>query len=155
VLLIIDICAGVAVLGFTAAMVRLGFKALGSPGDRAAANQVLQQAAVLLGARFRDRRDYPWYRRPAQYGAIEGELGGLGYELYLMPWNAEDCGGAAMVRIRSRQGRLLAGSRSGLLLFTPERVWHWPDLADPGTLADYVRQAIAKVDSGGMPPAGS
>jgi hypothetical protein len=155
VLLIAVICAGVAVLVFTAGMVRLGVKALGSPGDRAAGNQVLQQTAVLLGGRFRDRRDYPWYRRPAQYGAIEGELGDLGYELYLMPWNAEDCGGAAMVRIHSRQGRLLAGGRSYLLLFSPERVWHWPDLADPGTLAGYVRQAIAIVDSGGMPPDGS
>jgi hypothetical protein len=152
VLLIVDICAGVVVLGFTAGMIRLGFKALGSPGDRAAGNQVLQQTAALLGARFRDRLEYPWYRRPAQYGAIEGDLGDLGYVLYLMPWNAEDCGGAAMVRIHSRQGRLLAGGSSELLLFTPERVWHWPDLADPGTLAGYVRQAIAIADAGGMPP---
>jgi hypothetical protein len=37
-------------------------------------------------------------------------------------------------------------------MLTPEQVWHWPDLADPATLAGYVRQAIATVDSGGEPP---
>ncbi len=42
-----------------------------------------------------------------------------------------------------------------LVIFTPEQVWHWPDLADPGTLAGYVRQAIAAADSGGLPPEAS
>jgi len=41
------------------------------------------------------------------------------------------------------------------VIFTPEQVWHWPDLADPGTLAGYVRQAIAAADSGGLPPEAS
>jgi hypothetical protein len=153
VLLIFGVCAGVAVLVITAAMFWLGIKALGTRGDRAAANQMLQLAAVLLGGRFRDRHEYPWYRRPAQYGTIEGELCELGYELYLMPWNAEDCGGAAMLQIRSQQGRPLPGQGPGLRVFIPERVWHWPDLADPGTLADHVSQAIATVESGGLPPA--
>ena len=125
---------------------------LGSPGDRAAANQMLQLTAVLLGGRFRDRREYPYLLRPAQYGAIEGELCGLEYELYLMPSNAEDCGGAAMLQIRPQQGRPLPGKGHGLRVFTPEEVWRWPDLADPGTLADFVRQTIATVNSGDIPP---
>ena len=65
-----------------------------------------------------------------------------------MPRNAEDCAGVAMLQIRSLQGRSLAGVGPRLRVFTPERVWHWPDLADPGTLADYVRQAIATAASG-------
>ena len=108
--------------------------------------------AVLLGGRFRDRQEYPWYRRSAQYGAIEGELGELEYELQLMPRNAEDCAGAAMLQIRSPQGRPLAGGGPRLRVFTPERVWHWPNLADPGTLAGYVRQAIAAAACGELPP---
>jgi len=155
VLLIFGICAGVTVLVITAAMFRLGIKALGTPGDRAAANQMLQLTAVLLGGRFRDRREYPWYRRPAQYGAIEGELGELSYELHLMPWNAEDCGGAARLHIRSQQGRPHAGNRTVSIVFTPASVWLWPDRADPGTLAGYVRQAIAGANSADMPPAAS
>jgi hypothetical protein len=143
VLLIVGICAGAVVVVITGAMVRLGVKALGTPGDRAAANQMLQLTAVLLGGRFRDRSEYPWYRRPAQYGAVEGELCGRGYHLYLMPWNAEDCGGAAMLRIGPRRDRVPAGHGPGQIVFTPEEVWHWPDLADPATLARYVRQAIA------------
>jgi hypothetical protein len=149
------VSAGIGLLVTGAAVFWFGRKALGTPGDRAAANQMLQLTAVLLGGRFRDRRAYPWYRRPAQYGAVEGELGDLAYELYLMPWNAEDCGGAAMLQIRSRQGRRLAGKSSELRVFTPERVWHWPDLADPATLAGYVRQALTTVDSGRMPPGAS
>ena len=69
-----------------------------------------------------------------------------------MPWNAEDAGGRATLRIRSRTGRKLAAGRPELVIFTPEQVWHWPDRADPATLADYVRQAIATVGSGGVPP---
>jgi hypothetical protein len=136
-------------------MVRLGVKALGTPADRAAANQMLQHTAVLLGGRFRDRSEYRWYKRPAQYGAVEGELCGLGYSVYLMPWNAEDCGGAAMLAIQPRQGRPLAGNGPGRTLFTSEETWHWPDRADSTTLADYVRQAIAAAASGNMPPDGS
>lgn len=83
---------------------------------------------------------------------IEGELGGLEYELQLMPRNAEWCAGAAMLEIRSPEGRPPAGSGRGLRVFTPERVWHWPDLADPGTLAGYVRQAVATAACGEMPP---
>jgi hypothetical protein len=133
-------------------VIRLGIAALGTPGDRAAANETLRCAAGILGGRFRDRREYPWYRRPAQYGAVEGALGDLGYEVNVMPWNAEDTGGRAMLRIRSRAGRRLPGGRPELVIFTPEQVWHWPDLADPATLAGYVRQAIATVNSGGVPP---
>ncbi len=136
-------------------VIRLGIAALGTPGDRAAANETLRCAADFLGGRFRDRREYPWYRRPAQYGAVEGDLGDLGYELTIMPWNAEDVGGRAMLRIRSRAGRSLAGGQPELVIFTPEQVWHWPDRADPATLADYIRQAIATVDSGGVPPGAS
>jgi hypothetical protein len=94
-------------------------RCLGTPRDRAAANELLQLTAVLLGGRFRDRREYPWYRRPAQYGGIEGELGGLEYELRLMPRNAEWCAGAAMLQIRSLEGRSLAGGGPGLRVFTP------------------------------------
>ena len=148
---IAGILAG-AVLAFTGAMVWLGIKALGTSSDRAAGNQMLQFTAVLLGGRFRDRTEYPWYRRPAQYGAVEGELCGLEYGLYLMPWNAEDCGGAAMLHIRPQRDRPPAGSVSGRVIFTTEEEWHWPDRADPAALADYVRQAIAAVASGDMPP---
>ena len=143
------------VVGITATAIWAGVWGLGTPRDRAAANQLLQLTAVLLGGRFRDRREYPWYRRPAQYGAIEGELSGMEYELQLMPRNAEWCAGAAMLQIRSLEGRPLAGGGPGLRVFTPDRVWHWPDLADPGALARYVRQAIATAASGEMPPGAS
>ena len=155
VLLIVGICAVAVVLGITATAIWAGVWGLGTPRDRAAANELLQLTAVLLGGRFRDRREYPWYRRPAQYGGIEGELGGLKYELQLMPRNAEWCAGAAMLEIRSLEGRSLAGGGPGLRVFTPERVWHWPDLADPATLAGYVRQAIATAASGEMPSGAS
>ena len=150
-LVIAWISAG-ALLAFTGAMVWLGVKALGTSGDRAAANEMLQRTAILLGGRFRDRTEYPWYRRPAQYGVVEGELCGLEYGLYLMPWNAEDCGGAAMLHIRPQQGRPPAGRGSGRVVFTAEEEWHWPDRADPVALADYVRQAVAVAASGDMPP---
>jgi hypothetical protein len=149
VLALAAIGAGALLLVFTGAMVRLGVKALGTPADRAAGNQMLQATAVRLGGRFRDRSEFPWYRRPAQYGAIEGELCGLGYQLYLMPWNAEDCGGAAMLAIVPRQDHTLAGNPHAQTVFTPEEVWHWPDRAGPDTLAGYVRQAIAAAASGG------
>jgi hypothetical protein len=87
-LVIAGICAGVGVLGITGAAVWAGIWGLGTPRDRAAANQMLRLTAVLLGGRFRDRREYPWYRRPAQYGAVEGELGELEYELQLMATSA-------------------------------------------------------------------
>jgi hypothetical protein len=151
---VIGILSAVLVVALTVAAVWTGFWGLGTPRDRAAANQTLQVVAGLLGGRFRDRLDYPWYRRPAQYGAVEGELGGLGdlpYELHLMPRNAEDVPGAAMLRIRTLQGPRLAGGRSELVVFSPDRLWHWPDLADPGTLASWVRETIATVDSGGVP----
>ena len=151
-LLIAGIFAGVVVLGLTAAVIWAGIWGLGTPRDRAAASQMLELTAASLGGRFRDRREYPWYRRPAQYGGIGGELGGLEYELQLMPRNADDCAGAAVLQIRSPQGRPLTGGRPALTIFTPEQVWHWPDLADPGTLADYVRQAIATAAAGEMPP---
>jgi hypothetical protein len=151
VLLIVTVCAGALVMGITGAMVWLGVKALGTPADRAAGNQMLQSTAVLLGGRFRDRSEYQWYRRPAQYGAVEGELCGLAYWLYLMPWNAEDCGGAVMLHIRPRQDRPPAGGGRGRNVFTPEEIWHWPDRADPATLAGFVRQAIAAAASGDPP----
>jgi hypothetical protein len=50
--------------------------------------------------------EYPRYRRPAQYGAVEGSLGDLGCQLSIMPWNTEDAG-SAMLRIRPQAG--LAG----------------------------------------------
>jgi hypothetical protein len=149
-LVIVGICAGVGVLGITGAAIWAGFWGLGTPRDRAAANQLLQLTAALLGGRFRARREYPWYQRPAQYGGIEGELYELEYELYLMPRNAEYCSGAAMLQIRSPQGHQLVGNGSRLRVFTPEGVWRWPDRADPGTLAGYVRQAIAAAASGEM-----
>jgi hypothetical protein len=151
--LTLGIWAGVAVLAGTGTAAWLGRRAaLGSPGDRAAANQMLQRTAILLGGRFRDRDEYPYLRRPAQYGAIEGELSALAYQLCLMPRNAEDCGGAAMLHIHSPQGRPLPGKGRGLTVFTSDKVWHWPDRADPGTLADFVRQTIATVNSGAIPP---
>jgi len=76
---------GAFVLGIVVVMVRLSIKALGTPADRAAGNQLLQQTAALLGGRYRDRQEIPWYRRPAQYGAVEGELDGMTYHLLLMP----------------------------------------------------------------------
>jgi hypothetical protein len=155
VLLIVGICAVAVVLGITTTAIWAGVWGLGTPRDRAAANDLLQLTAVLLGGRFRDRREYPWYRRPAQYGGIEGELGGLKYEVQLMPRNAEWCAGAAMLQIQPLEGRSLAGGGPGLRVFTPERVWHWPDLADPATLAGYVRQAIATAASAEMPPGAS
>jgi hypothetical protein len=152
-LLIATICAGAVVLLMTGAMVWLGIKALGAPRDRAAGNQMLQMTAALLGARFVERQEYPWYRRPDQYGAIDGELDGLKYVLMLMPWNAEDCGGVAMLAIRLPGSSPLAGKGGpGLTVFTPESIWHWPDRADPGALAAYVREAIAAAVSGVPPP---
>lgn len=154
VLWVVGILIGAVVVALMVTAVWTGFAGLGTRRDRAAANQTLQLVAGLLGGRFRDRLDYPWYRRPAQYGAVEGELGGLGdlqYELHLMPRNSEYCPGSAMLRIRSLQGPRLAGGQSGLVVFSPERLWHWPDRADPGTLAGWVRETIATVDSGGVP----
>jgi hypothetical protein len=151
---VVGALGGAVVVALTGAAVWAGFWGLGSARDRAAANQMLQAVAGLLGGRFRERDDYPWYRRPAQYGAVEGEHGGLGdlrYELQLMPRNSEYCPGAVMLRIRSLQGPRLAGGRSELRVFSPERLWHWPDLADPGTLAGWVHETVATVDSGGVP----
>jgi hypothetical protein len=153
-LLVLGIISGVGVVAITTAAIWSGIWGMGSPRDRAAANQMLQAVAGLLGGRFLDRSEYPWYRRPAQYGAVEGELGGLGdlqYELNLMPRNAEYDPGAAMLRIRSLQGPRLAGGQSGLVVFSPKRIWHWPDRGDPGTLASWVRETIAIVDAGGVP----
>jgi hypothetical protein len=151
---VVGILIGAVVVALMVVAVWTGFAGLGTQRDRAAANQTLQVVAGQLGGRFRDRRDYPWYRRPAQYGAVEGELGGLGdlrYELHLMPRNAEYCPGAAMLQIQSLQGPRLAGGQSGLVVFSPERLWHWPDRADPGTLASWIRKTIATVDSGDVP----
>jgi hypothetical protein len=41
---------------------------------------------------------------------------------------------------------------TGIRVFTPSETFHWPDRADPGVLADYVRQAITTVIAGGRPP---
>ena len=142
---------GVFVLGIVVVMVRLGIKALGTPADRAAGNQLLQQTAALLGGRYRDRQEIPWYRRPAQYGAVEGELDGMTYHLLLMPWNAEDCGGAAMLAIAPWTGQPVRPD-TGQVIFTPSETFHWPDRADPGVLASYVREAIAAVITGQRPP---
>jgi hypothetical protein len=152
--LVLGILSGAGVVALTVAAVWTGIWGMGSPRDRAAANRMLQAVAGLLGGRFLDRLEYPWYRRPAQYGAVQGELGRLGdlqYELNLMPRNAEYDPGAAMLRIRSLQGPRLAGGQSELVVFSPERLWHWPDRADPGALASWVRETIATVDSGGVP----
>jgi hypothetical protein len=142
----------VVLLVILVAAIWVGIAALGTPADRAAGCETLRHAAGLLGAQFRDRNEYPWYRRPAQYGAVEGEMADLSYMLSLMPWNAEDCGGRVMMHIRSRLGGVLPGGESELVIFIPERIWHWPDLADPATLAGYARQAIATVSAGGRPP---
>jgi hypothetical protein len=140
------------VLAIVVGAVRTGISALGTPHDRSAGNETLRHTAALLGGRFQEREEIPWYRRPAQYGAVEGELDGLRYQLYLMPWNAEDSGGSAALVIHSQPGSRLADGETGRKFFTPERVWHWPDLADPGTLADYVRRAVASAAFGGVPP---
>jgi hypothetical protein len=127
------------------------FKAF-SPRDRAAGNHALRATADLLGARFRDRLEHPWYARPHQYGTVVGQLDGLGYELRLLLRNTEDWGGQVMLTIRAPKGARLPGGRRDLRAVTPQEVWHWPDQADPGTLASYVREAIAAVGSGGKPP---
>ena len=142
---------GAFVLGTVVVMVRLSIKALGTPADRAAGNQMLQQTAALLGGRFVDRREIVWHRRPAQYGVVEGELDGMAYHLYLMPWNAEDCGGAAMLAIAPWTGQPVRPD-TGQVIFTPSETFHWPDRADPGVLASYVREAIATAIAGGRPP---
>ena len=142
---------GAFVLGTVVVLVRLSIKALGTPADRAAGNQLLQQTAALLGGRFVDRREIVWHRRPAQYGVVEGELDGMAYHLYLMPWNAEDCGGAAMLAIAPSTGQPVRPD-TGQVVFTPSETFHWPDSADPGVLASYVREAIAAVMTGQRPP---
>jgi hypothetical protein len=136
-LVLIVIFAGVIAL-ITGAAIWTGIKTLGTPADRAAANLMLQQVAVLLGGRFRQRDELPWYRRPAQYGFVGGELEGLCYELFLMPWNAEDCGGEALLAFWPAR----APAASSRRVFAPAQLWHWPDRADPSVLAGYVRQAI-------------
>jgi hypothetical protein len=142
---------GAIVLGTVVILVRVSIKALGTPADRAAGNQMLQQTAALLGGLYVDRREIVWHRRPAQYGVVEGELNGMAYQLYLMPWNAEDCGGAAMLNIAPWTGQPVSHS-TGMRVFTPSETFHWPDRADSGALADYVRQAIATAIGGGRPP---
>jgi hypothetical protein len=151
-LVIIGIVSAAGVLAMTGASFWLGIKALGTPHDRSAGNETMRYVAALLGGRFREREEIPWYRRPAQYGAVDGELDGLRYELYLMPWNAEDCGGSAMLHIHAQPGSRLADGKSERKFFTPEQVWHWPDLADSGTLVGYIRQAMASAAFGGVPP---
>jgi len=141
----------VVLLAILVPVIRLGIMALGTPADRARANETLQHSAGLLGGRFRDRLEYPWYRRPAQYGAVEGSLGDLVFELNIMPWNTEDAGGSAMLRIRSQTGRSFADGSPKLVIFSTEQEWHWPDRAEPAALASYVRQVIATVNSGEMP----
>ena len=141
----------VVLLAILVPVIRLGIAALGTPADRTAANETLQRLAVLLGGRYRDRREYPWYRRPAQYGAVEGDLGNVGYEVTIMPWNTEDAGGSAMLRIWSQAARRHAGDRPDRVIFTPEHAWHWPDLADPAALAQFARQALAAEGSGSGP----
>lgn len=146
---LIGVCSAVVVL--VVVVVGLGIAALGSPRDRVAADETLRRAAERLGGRFRDRRQYPWHRRPSQYGVVEGRLGDVTYELIILPWNVEDHGGSAMLRIRPRPGQRLPGDSPEFTIFTPARVWHWPDLADPDALADYVRQAVV-ADLGEVPP---
>lgn len=149
---VVGACLGSVLLVILVAVVRLGIAAVGTPADRAAACATLREAAGLLGGQYRDRHEYPWHRRPAQYGMVEGDLGDRWYELSVMPWNAEDCGGCAMLRIWPRQGHGLRAGRPELVVFAPERIWHWPDLADPRTLASYARQAISTANSGSLPP---
>ena len=103
------------------------------------------------GGWYLDRREIPWPQRPAQYGVVEGELDGLAYQLLLMPWNAEDCGGAAMLSIAAAPGKPVSPD-TGHVVFTPSETFHWPDRADPGVLASYVRAAIATTTAGGRPP---
>jgi hypothetical protein len=141
---------GAFVLGIVVVMVRLSIKALGTPAGRAAGNQLLQQTAALLGGRYRDRQEIPWYRRPAQYGVVEGELDGMTYQLHLMPWNAEDCGGAAMLSIAAGPGKPVSPD-TGQVVFTP-RDFPLAGPRHPGVLASYVREAIATTIAGGRPP---
>lgn len=139
------------VMATVVVLVRLSIKSLGTPADRGAGNQMLQQTAALLGGRYLDRREIPWHQRPAQYGIVEGELDGMTYQLYLMPWNAEDCGGAAMLRIAAGPGKPVSPA-TGTLVFTPRETFHWPDRADPATLASYTREAVAIAITDGQPP---
>jgi hypothetical protein len=94
-LVIFGIVGGAVVLAILVGAVRSGISALGTPHDRSAGNEALRYTAALLGGRFQEREEIPWYRRPAQYGTVEGELDGLRYQLYLLPWNTEDAGGSA------------------------------------------------------------
>ena len=137
---------GLAVIALlTGAAIRTGIRALGTPADRAAVREMLQQVAVLLGGRYRDREELPWYRRPAQYGFVEGELDGLSYQLFVMPWNAEDCGGEALLAMWPARAPVTSSHR----VFAPAGLWHWPDRADPGVLAGYARQALAGYGAAG------
>src|SRR5262249_62260910 len=74
-LVIIGIVSGVVVVTVTAWSVWVGIQALGTPRDRAAGNATMQQVAVLLEGRFRERSEYKYMERPAPYG---GECAGGG-----------------------------------------------------------------------------
>lgn len=143
---IIGICSAVTILVIMVAAIRTGIAALGNPSDRGAANETLWRVAGLLGGRYRDRREIPWYRRPAQYGAVDGSLSGFDYDLMIMPWNAEDCGGSAMLRLRTRRDGLDRRTRWDRVIFSPEHVFHWPDRGTPEGLADFVRRTVADID---------
>src|SRR5262249_2027341 len=121
--LFLTLVLGAFVLGIVVGMVRLGIQALGTPADRAAGTQALQQTDAPLSGRYRDRLEIPWYGRPAQYGLVEGELDGMTYHLLLMPWNAEDCGGAGMLSIAAGPGRPVSPD-TGKVLFTPSETFH-------------------------------
>jgi hypothetical protein len=141
-LLVVGACSVVVIVVIMVAVIRVGIAALGTPADRAAVNQTLRRTAELLGGRYRDRRDFPWYRRPAQYGALEGDVGGVPYLLYVLPHNTEDHGGNAFLRIRPRDGRPPPGTRPEVRAVSVG-VWHWPDQAAPETLAEFVRREVS------------
>ena len=58
---------------------------------------------------------------------------------------------AAMLAIAAGPGQP-ARPVTGYRVFTPSGIFHWPDHADPGVLASYVREAIAAVITGQRPP---
>jgi len=129
-------------------VIALGASALGTLSSRAAADGTLRRVALLLDARYVDRREIPWYRRPHRSGAVDGVFGEFGYVVRVMPANAADVDGLAVVRIRSRWDRRLSDGGTETVAYTSKELWHWPDRADPEVLASFVRESVYGVAHG-------